>query len=212
MSGRIGPRILVSSDITKKVRKTSTIMYLLLAIWPAVSERCQQQLRFFERNKTAALSDRLSNAREKQVRIPHDAAAQYDRVRGEQVNQISEAKPKIHGLALHCRSGQLITFDSQFADTFRSHPCAVRIIWGQCSLEPGGHCRSRRQRFPTSPETTGADGTRWVEHLMANLGMCAFYPTIEPPIQNRSTANSGAYGHINQPRLVLARAPSSLSE
>src|SRR3979411_812782 len=32
MSGRIGPRILVNSDITKNTRKTTTIMYLLL-IW-----------------------------------------------------------------------------------------------------------------------------------------------------------------------------------
>ena len=47
---------------------------------------------------------------------------------------------------------------------------------------------------------------------MANLGMRAFHATIELSIQNRSTANAGAYGHINQARLVLARAPSRLAE
>jgi hypothetical protein len=32
MSGRIGPRMLVNRDMTKNVRNTNTIMYLLLAI------------------------------------------------------------------------------------------------------------------------------------------------------------------------------------
>ena len=53
---------------------------------------------------------------------------------------------------------------------------------GALCLEPCGHCGTRSQRLPASPKTTGADGTRRVEHLMANFGMCAFHATIEPPI------------------------------
>src|SRR5713226_4742273 len=104
ISGRIGPRILVNNDMTKNVRKTNAIMYLLLAIRapsplfrlgrtlhdfsePMMpdhrrpdqvripSERGEQQLRLFKWNEAATLADGLANAIEKKIRTLHDAAA-----------------------------------------------------------------------------------------------------------------------------------------
>jgi hypothetical protein len=47
---------------------------------------------------------------------------------------------------------------------------------------------------------------------MANFRMCALYTTVEFSIQNNSTADARAHGHVNQARLVFASAPSGFAE
>src|SRR3984893_13747129 len=142
------------------------------------AERGEQQLRLFKRNEAATLADGLANAIKKKIGILHDAAAQNDCVRSEQIDQIGEAKPQTPGFTAYCRAGQLIAFDCQLTDALGSQPCAMRIVWGRGTFEPSGHCRTRGQRLPASPKTARTAGARWVEHLMANFGMSSFYTSV----------------------------------
>src|SRR6516225_5699863 len=90
---------------------------------------------------------------------------------------------------------------------FRGEGFCARIDGLRPGVEPCGHCRTGRQCFPAAAEAARALRTGSVNHVMTDLGMRFVRTTIKLVVQNDSTADTCAHGHVNQPRLPFARAP-----
>ncbi len=176
------------------------------------SQRGEEQLGFFKGNEAAAPADGLANAIEKKIRTLHNAAAQHDCIRGEEINQVGEAEAKIFCFAIYSRTGQCIAFAGQLTDSFCGQPGAMRIVRRRSSFQPCGHGRPRCQRFPAPAIAARAEWPRRIDYLVADFRMGAVHAAVEFSIQNNSPTDAGTQSHINQARLVFARAPARLAQ
>src|ERR1019366_5580529 len=100
----------------------------------------------------------------------------------------------------------------KLADSLRGDALAMRIARRRVAFNPRHHGRTGGYRFPTAVEAARAGRTCGIDYVMANLRMSAVDTTVELPIENDSTANPGADGHIDQACPIPASAPTGFRE
>src|SRR5580704_2620694 len=177
-----------------------------------VSQRRESQFRFLRRHESAAASNHCADSVEKQRRAFHHTAAQNDRIRSEEINQIREPKAEVKRLVLDGLESDGITLLRQFADFLCSDAFAMRIVRGRVAVDPRHHGRASGQRLPAPVKAARTRRACGIEHLMPNFRMSAVDAAVQFAVENHSTANARANGHVDQPRTISARAPSGFGE
>ena len=74
-------------------------------------------------------------------------------------------------MALHRPASQLIPLLRKQADLFGREIRGMAVVRWRIHFEPLNQGWTGRQRFPTSPETAGAEWSGWVDDVVANFGM-----------------------------------------
>src|SRR6476660_5950258 len=140
MYGTIGPRMLVSREMTKKTRKMRRarnrlramdgplLLWLREAMVPdarcadevgVIAERGETQVHLVERDETTSLLHDVADVIEKDAGALHHASPEDDGVRGEEVNEVGEANAEIEVLALDSASRERVAGHRMFVDTPR---------------------------------------------------------------------------------------------
>src|SRR6266568_5624820 len=86
----------------------------------------------------------------------------------------------------------------KFADSLGRNAFAMEIARRRMRLDPRHHGRTGGQRFPAAPKSARTLGARGIDHVMSNLRMSAVDAAVKFPVENHSSADSGADRHINQ--------------
>src|SRR6202158_1204610 len=100
----------------------------------------------------------------------------------------------------------------KLADFFGSNARTMQIGGRRMTFEPRHHRGTCGERFPAAAKAARTLPTRWIDHVMSNLGMGAVDAAIKLAIENDSSANAGADGHIDQSRPISTSAPAGFRE
>ena len=176
-----------------------------------ISERSHHQFCLLCGNKTAASSDHLANAIHEQRRAFHHAAAEDDRIRSEQSDEIRQSQAEIVALMLYGLLCEFVSLLSEFSDPFCCDSLPVQISSRGVPFHPRDQRWPCSQRFPASAKATGTIGAGWIENLMTDLGMGSIHSTVKVPVKNDAAADSGTDCHIDQSGAILAGSPTGLS-
>src|SRR5437762_699427 len=79
-------------------------------------------------------------------------------------------------------------------------------------FEPRHHGGTSGQRFPAAAEAAGALRAGRIDHMVTDFRMSAIHAAIQLAIKNDASADSGAYGDVNEARAIAACAPTGFGE
>src|ERR1700761_1239398 len=175
-----------------------------------VAERGETQIHFFERNEAAPLLHDLPDIAKKDAGALHDASAEDDGIRREQVDEVGEANREIEILPLYCSGGQRVAGHRVFVDVSRGESCGAGVFGMR--LHPLRHSGAGGERLPAAAKTTGAWRTACFDDLMRDLGMRAVDTAIEMSVQNDAAADASTYDDVDKARFISASTPCGLGQ
>src|SRR5579872_235003 len=88
----------------------------------------------------------------------------------------------------------------------------MRVVRRHPALDPTDHGRASRERFPAPVKTTYACWPGGLDHVMADLRVRTIHTAIKLSLENDAGTDTSSYGHVDQARLALPRAPRRLGQ
>lgn len=173
-----------------------------------LSQRRHGDPRLLRRHLCANPPNYLSYPVHEQIRALHHSAAQSDRVRSEDGNQVRQPQANVLPLAIHRSPGQLVALARHSADL----PGRRFAAAGPLFLHPCRHRRAARQAFPAAARAAITKRAGVIQHLVPDLRMSPVYTPIEFPGENHAGADPRADGHVDEAVASLRGAPTRFGE
>src|SRR6266700_8072408 len=138
------------------------------------TQRRQANFRALGGYLCAVAADFFPDPVNKERRTLHHAAAQHNRFRTKNVDQVCQSEAEIVTLAFHRIARQFVARGRHCADLFRTQAAAGTLL-----VHPPGQGWTGRERLPAAERAAVAWRPAGVDNLVANLRMRAVHPAIE---------------------------------